>query len=128
MTRAHALLGCALLFAAACATVPSAEELNTSMNLAAEDYIRLVLAVGEHDADYVDAYYGPAELREEVRAEKLSLASIRDRARLLHNTLRALPQPSEELSRLRHQYLLRQVESLQGPGWKCFGREVQLRR
>jgi hypothetical protein len=113
MTRAHALLGCALLFAAACATVPSAEELNTSMNLAAEDYVRLVLAVGEHDPDYVDAYYGPAELREQVKAEKLSLASIRDRARLLHNTLRALPQPSEELSRLRHQYLLRQVESLQ---------------
>ncbi len=30
----------------------------------AESYVRLVLAVGEHDADYVDAYYGPQEWRD----------------------------------------------------------------
>ena len=30
----------------------------------AERYVRLVLAVGQHDADYVDAYYGPPELAE----------------------------------------------------------------
>ena len=31
------------------------------MNTLAEQYVRLVLAVGQHDADYVDAYYGPPE-------------------------------------------------------------------
>ena len=29
------------------------------VNAAAESYVKLVLAMGEHDADYVDAYYGP---------------------------------------------------------------------
>ena len=27
----------------------------------AESYVKLVLAMGEQDADYVDAYYGPPE-------------------------------------------------------------------
>ena len=27
----------------------------------AEEYVKLVLALGQHDADYVDAYYGPPE-------------------------------------------------------------------
>jgi hypothetical protein len=34
------------------------------MNDAAKTYVNLVLAMGEHDADYVDAYYGPPEWRE----------------------------------------------------------------
>ena len=32
----------------------------------AEQYVKLVLAVGQHDADYVDAFYGPPEWRKEV--------------------------------------------------------------
>jgi len=31
------------------------------MNAIAERYVHLVLAVGQHDPDYVDAFYGPAE-------------------------------------------------------------------
>jgi hypothetical protein len=38
---------------------------------AAERYVKLVLAVGQHDADYVDAFYGPAEWRKEAEATKL---------------------------------------------------------
>ena len=34
------------------------------MNDAAERYVKLVLALGEHDPDYVDAYYGPPEWRD----------------------------------------------------------------
>src|SRR5215471_17643275 len=51
-----------------------------SMNLLAEQYVRLVLAVGQHDADYVDAYYGPPEWRTEAEAQKLSLSEIASRA------------------------------------------------
>ena len=40
----------------------------------AERYMKLVLAVGEHSPDYVDAYYGAPAWREEVKAAKLSLA------------------------------------------------------
>ncbi|HEU4687793.1 MAG TPA: hypothetical protein VFS23_05505, partial [Vicinamibacterales bacterium] len=30
------------------------------MNAIAQDYVKLALAVGQHDTDFVDAYYGPA--------------------------------------------------------------------
>ena len=36
------------------------------MNRIAEPYVKLVLAVGQHDADYVDAFYGPPEWRTEA--------------------------------------------------------------
>ena len=32
-----------------------------AMNTVAERYVRLVLALGQHDPDYVDAFYGPAD-------------------------------------------------------------------
>jgi hypothetical protein len=32
-----------------------------AMNAVAERYVHLVLALGQHDPDYVDAFYGPAE-------------------------------------------------------------------
>lgn len=43
------------------------------MNEAAERYVKLVLAMGEHDPDTVDAYYGPPEWRE---GAKRPLAAI----------------------------------------------------
>jgi len=36
-------------------------ELELKMNNIAEAYVKLVLKIGQHDADYVDAYYGPEE-------------------------------------------------------------------
>jgi hypothetical protein len=33
----------------------------SDMNALADRYVRLVLAVGQHDASFVDAYYGPPE-------------------------------------------------------------------
>jgi hypothetical protein len=35
-----------------------------SARAAAEQYVKLVLAVGHHDPDYVDAFYGPKEWRD----------------------------------------------------------------
>ena len=40
---------------------PPNSELELKMNNIAEAYVKLVLKVGQHDADYVDAYYGPEE-------------------------------------------------------------------
>ena len=47
------------------------------MNSLAESYVRLALAAGVHDADYVDAYYGPPEWRAAAEAEKLPLPEVR---------------------------------------------------
>lgn len=33
------------------------------MNPIAEQYVRLALSLGEHDANYVDAYFGPDDWR-----------------------------------------------------------------
>ena len=53
----------------------------TPMNSIAERYVKLVLAVGQHDADYVDAFYGPPEWKAEAERRKLPLAEIDAAAR-----------------------------------------------
>ena len=47
-------LAALLILHAACTTTNMTES-SRLMNTAAERYVRLVLALGEHDSDYVDA-------------------------------------------------------------------------
>src|SRR5512145_2273995 len=82
------------------------------MNALAENYVKLVLALGQHDADYVDAYYGPAEWKKEAESAKVPLDDIRARAQGLLKDLSAVPREGDEISRLRHQYLERQLSAL----------------
>jgi hypothetical protein len=82
------------------------------MDHAAETYVKLVLAMGEHDRDYVDAYYGPPEWRAAIQAEKPSLDEIRRGAAALVERLRATPEPSDPMLALRRQFLMRQTEAL----------------
>jgi len=84
------------------------------MNQIAESYVKLVLALGQHDADYVDAYYGPAEWRTEAEARTRTLDEI---AREVQTLLAALdgpaaPSGADELVVLRHRYLQRQLSAL----------------
>jgi hypothetical protein len=46
------------------------------MNAVAERYAHLVLALGQHDPDYVDAFYGPTEWKTQAEKEKKSLDAI----------------------------------------------------
>ncbi|HSL23172.1 MAG TPA: hypothetical protein VK886_16705 [Vicinamibacterales bacterium] len=80
----------------------------------AERYVKLVLALGEHDRDYVDAYYGPPEWREQVKTRTPGLREIDEQAGALLQRLRANPPGSaaDEPARLRHAYLVKQLESL----------------
>ena len=41
----------------------AAADRSDAMSKIAHDYVRLVLALGQHDKDYVDAYYGPADIK-----------------------------------------------------------------
>lgn len=85
------------------------------MNSIAEQYVRLVLAVGEHDPDYVDAYHGPAQWRQEAKARAQSLNGILLSTRATLQALRSLtPDATEDYGALRYQYLQRQLESLAG--------------
>ena len=82
------------------------------MNGIAERYVRLVLALGQHDADYVDAYYGPPEWRTASEATPMSLDRIGADAGALLADLVGAPAAADELGELRHEYLGRQLEAL----------------
>ena len=104
----------ALCFAAAAATVGGAqpERPAQTMNEIAEGYVKLVLGMGQHDPDYVDAYYGPAEWKKQAEAAKLPLDALGARAAELMARLSALDVPQDELPQLRRQYLERQLSAL----------------
>jgi hypothetical protein len=84
-----------------------------TMDAIAESYVKLVLALGRHDAAYVDAYYGPPEWKGEAERQKLPLGAIdAEAARLLGLLGTSAPAGADELTSLRQQYLRRQLESL----------------
>jgi hypothetical protein len=78
----------------------------------AEPYVKLVLAVGKHDADYVDAYYGPPEWRTAADSDTVALPEIASRAAALSARLDSLAAPSDTLLGLRHSYLETQLRAL----------------
>jgi hypothetical protein len=100
------------LCVASCAALTRAQD--TTMNTLAERYVSLVLAVGQHDADYVDAYYGPPDWRKAAEAQKLPLTEIASRAATLARDVAAAPAApaGDEMAQLRRQYLTRQLEAL----------------
>jgi hypothetical protein len=118
MTRL--LIAPLLLLTIACRTAPPAMTDPATLDALAERYVRLVLAMGLHDADYVDAYYGPPAWKESVQAEHPTVEQIRAAALEL---LEQIPgEPAAAASRpggddatllaLRRHYLRRQLEAL----------------
>jgi hypothetical protein len=84
-----------------------------SLEEIAPAYVKLVLALGVYDPDYVDAYYGPSDWRAAAQADKRPLPEIRSDARRLLARLATLrPDGKDELLALRHEYLTRQLEAL----------------
>ena len=51
-----------------------------ALNAVAESTVKLVLALGVHDPDEVDAYYGPPEWRKEAEAARIPLDEVERRA------------------------------------------------
>jgi hypothetical protein len=112
-------LAAILLVVVGCATgrlEPAVEPTpeRTSLDSIAEIYVKLVLAVGLHDEDYVDAYYGPPEWREGAERDAATLPEIAERARSLIADLEAVPEGEhdDELVVLRRRYLATQLGSL----------------
>src|SRR5438477_2745147 len=68
--------------------ISSTVALADSMNAIAERYAHLVLSLGQHDPDYVDAFYGPAEWKTQAEKEKKSLDAIGAEAAELLKELR----------------------------------------
>ncbi len=83
-----------------------------SMNSIAESYVRLALALGQQDPDYVDAYYGPEKWKEESAKQKQSLNEIKDTATSILSRLEKVPQDFDESHQLRRKYLKKQLVAL----------------
>ncbi len=92
--------------------IPTDVELK--MNTIAEDYVKLVLNIGQYDTDFVDAYYGPKEWRDNLKSDLVfdssaykNLSSITDS---LLNELESLSEyKATELETLRYRYLYKQL-------------------
>ena len=84
-----------------------------SLDTIAEAYVKLVLAVGQHDGDYVDAYYGPAEWKNAAEGAPLDLPTIRRRAAELITAVEsASVGDADEMVALRRKYLKAQLAAL----------------
>jgi len=78
----------------------------------AERYVHLVLALGQHDADYADAYYGPAEWKSAAEKEKKPLEAIGSEAAKLREEVEKIAPPNDEMEKLRRDYLAKQLTAL----------------
>ena len=96
-----------LLLMPACATtaVPtesSGQMLSVAIGDIADAYIKLTLEAGTHEAEYVDAYYGPAALQEAAKAAPRSLeALLADTRALTVRIDQALPALSNDIDNRR---------------------------
>lgn len=85
------------------------------MNSIAEQYVKLILKIGQHDPDYVDAYYGPDDwkpVEQAVKGDSASIQNLYDEAGSLLDSLDALADyEASELETLRFKYLYKQLLS-----------------
>ncbi|MES0875231.1 hypothetical protein [Sinimarinibacterium thermocellulolyticum] len=121
MSLRRTMLPLLMLTLAACTATQRPGVQDPVVNEIAEEYVRLVLAVGEHDEHYVDAYYGPAAWREQVRAQARALPAIVGQAAALEARLASLPAAVDSLSALRQRYLSRQLQALEHLARKRLG-------
>jgi len=82
------------------------------MDSIAERYVKLVLGIGRHDPDMVDAYHGPPAWARSVEEQARGLPALQAEAEELGAVLAALPVPADGLHRLRREYLRKQVSAM----------------
>lgn len=123
------LLSLTLALLAGCAPpprIPQAPPRQMSMDQIAEAYVKTVLALGELDPGYVDAYYGPPEWQQQAKAQKKSLLEIRNVVAKLFTDVETAPADAAvapELFELRRTYLKNHIGALWSrarmlEGWK----------
>lgn len=95
-------------------TVDKSEQPMATDKIASE-YVKLTLALGEHEAGYIDAYYGPANWQEAVKTAGKSLQDIVKEAKhLLHHLSFQIADKGnlDEVEQLRLSYLDAQLNAL----------------
>ncbi len=89
------------------------DQSKATFDQSAQGYVKLVLALGQHDPDYVDAYYGPPEWKTAAAEEKKPLEAIREEAMDIFSNLAALRLPELDIDRLRLTFMLRELGALE---------------
>ena len=85
----------------------------TTLDPIAVRYVGLVLRLGHHDANYVDAYYGPDSLKQSADRDSMSVTAIGAAADSLIAQLGdTVPAYTDSLVQLRHRYLRTQLGAL----------------
>jgi len=94
---------------AGCVSAGPARE---SLDSIARDYVKLQLAIGEKEAGYIDAYYGPPEWQAEAKTEAAMPAALSQRAAVLTVRLKSLVDSRlDPLERRRRDFLLAQLKA-----------------
>lgn len=102
-----AVFGIVLLNACQPKTEHTEMQIFPSLNAIAEQYVRLVLNVGEHSNAYIDAYYGPEEWKPSVKVSLDDL--LKQSQRLSEALVKFSPIHGEEQ---RKEFLLIQLKSV----------------
>ncbi len=89
-------------------------DLELKMNSIAEDYVKLVLNIGQYNANFVDAYYGPEEwrsgLKTNLQFDSTAYNKLSSETDELLNQLESLSDyKATELETLRFRYLYKQL-------------------
>ena len=89
------------------------KELN-NIEYVANKYVYLAHSIGLHDADYVDAYFGPDSIKQQAIKDSLSLIEIKQKVNDLIGTLESveLPDKNNMLLKLRHNFLKNMLNSM----------------
>lgn len=104
-----------ILALAGCGPRKSSPPPQLGLDQIADSYVKQVLALGEHDPDYVLAYYGPAEWRTQEKTAKRSLLNIRNVIARLYSDADTAPVDADvppELWEQRKRYLRNQLGAL----------------
>src|SRR5262245_5455835 len=83
-----------------------------TLDALAQEYVQLALAFRAHDADYVDAYYGPAEWQQRAEQESVSLGELRSRTERTLESVARLPAEQTQVERQRHTMLEKRLRSM----------------
>ncbi len=105
MKRLFLLICLVPFLLSSCGKVRSVDEI-------AEDYVVLILQIGEYDENYVDAYFGPEKLKTEADKNKLSLEQLAGNAEsLLEDLNNTYTSDFSPAHRTRYEALIKLTES-----------------
>lgn len=92
-------------------TVGCSERPEITIDVIAENYVEVVLATGNYDPVYVDAYYGPESIKTKVDEQQWTLEEISIRAGELTDKINAIAAKDDE-EKIRLHYLKTQLRAV----------------